>query len=277
MRSERNSYSGRRKVETKATINSKKVRATQKAKQVNPVETVYESVTGQPQTSKSETEHQGCLSMLGTFSLHSLFSAMSAWLVYVNLTWDIDDLYDQIWRDWRFIVPFLVFSFLVFLGLKNSRLKFLLCFPSTVLVILIIRGFWWTSTIDYFNMGGAWELREFWRDWRFIVPLVLFNSQTFLALKDGSDSCLSNLFTFCVLLMVLAGPAFGLFVLSMRFIIGDTYEFRWDWYVNLFLLLFYYLTFLSAFGYLNKWITSLDRKFKIPIRGKSKKRLDKVN
>ena len=257
MHSKRNSYSGHRRVEPEATINRRRERATQKAKQDDQiVEIAHESVSDKSQISIRETEERGCFWMLSRFCVMTIFTAMIALTVYMSFDGDLQS--NQIWRDWRFIVPFLVFSSLIFLGLRDSRLRFLLVFPFTVLADLGVYMIWTSVSNDFPYV----DISKFWRDWRFIIPLILFNSQAFLGLKEGWDSCLWNLFRFCFAFPIMVLPAFTVYHFSLFIIRGDSFEFRWDQYFTIFFLFVYYLTFLGIFGFLEKWITYLDRKIK---------------
>lgn len=260
MRSKRNSYSGRRRVEPEATINRRRERATQRAKQKDEiVETPHESVNDKSQISIRKTEERGCFWMLSMFCIMTIFTALIAFVVHMYLT-DVDPQSNQIWRDWRFIVPFLVFSSVIFLGLRDSQLRFLLAFPFTVLAALFVYMIWIDGSGDTLNAN----LSTFWRDWRFIIPLVLFNSQAFLGMKEGSDSCVAKLFTFCFVFPLIFLPVLMVYYLLSGTIFGV--QELWNWQCTILLILTYCLTFLRIFGFLGKWITSLDRKITTAFR-----------
>ena len=201
MQSKRNSYSGRRRAESAGTMKRRKERATQKAKQPDEVvEVAHEGANNTPESPIRETEERGCIWWLVSSCLVLPFMVLTAWAVCLPSRIGDDN---PLWQDWRFIVSFVVFSIQAFLGLRGGRYRFWLAFPFIVLTTMLIYMFWISLTDQYYIINQP----DFWRDWRFIVLFVLFNSQAFLGLKEDWGGCLRKLFSFCVFFPIIVLPA----------------------------------------------------------------------
>ena len=261
MHSKRNSYSGYHNVEPASTIKRRKERATQKAKQDNQVvETPYESVGDKRQTAITEIQGRSFAWWLGSSCIVIPFMVLIAYAVRSALRVDLVDLEGYaVWLDWRFMVPFVVFTSQAFLGLRGGRYRFWLAFPFIVVIVLMVYLFW-------MGVIGNYE-PKFWQDWRFIVPFVVFNSQAFLGLKNGWESCLLNLLRFCFIGPAIVAMVSGGYALLFSLTYGDSREFQWwNWQNIALMFLTYYLVFLGLFGFLEKWLSNLERKIKTIIR-----------
>lgn len=270
MRSKRNSYSGRRRIESASTTKRRRERATQKAKQDDQVvEIAHEGISDKQQTTITDTEERGCVWWLGRSCAVIPFMVLAAYQVCVALRighnyYDLDAAFylHTMWQDWRFIVPLVVFTSQAFLGLRGGRYRFWLAFPFIVQIVLIVYLVWTATDFDR---------PKFWRDWRFIVPVAVFTSQAFLGLKNGWAGCLWNLLKFCLFAPIMVTIMYGAYACCLFLFYGDSFEFQWwSWQSIALIFLTYYWTFLGIFGILDdRSLPDLGRKIKTIIKKKA--------